>query len=218
MTEYQLKDRRQISDHFRKLGYGFVDFCVRREIRPDTISYASMLFAAGAGLMFYLSDRYPIFLLIAPVVTFGRLYCNMADGMVAIKSKVASLRGEVINELPDRVSDTLIFLGLALSGQADMIIAFGVIFGMLAVSYIGVLGKAVGARRQYGGWMPKPMRMFTLAFASWGQFVAGVVLGDGTLLLGRLTLIDLANLLIGLLLVQTAVVRTRTMLAELEGR
>ena len=151
MTEYQLKDRRQISDHFRKLGYGFVDFCVRRKIQPDTISYASVVFALAAGILFCLSDRYAFFLLIAPILTFGRLYCNMIDGMVAIKSQVASRRGEVINELPDRVSDTIIFLGLALSGQANMIMAFSVIFGMLAVSYIGVLGKAVGARRQYGG-------------------------------------------------------------------
>lgn len=218
MTEYQLKDRRQISDHFRKLGYGFVDFCVRQHIRPDTISYASMGFAAAAGVLFCFSDRYPVFLLIAPLVTFGRLYCNMIDGMVAIKSRVASRRGEVINELPDRISDTIIFLGLALSGQANRLIAFWVIFGMLAVSYIGVLGKAVGAGRQYGGLMPKPARMFTLAVASYGQFFFAMWYGNAPALFWRsLTIIDLANVLILGLLVQTAVVRTSSMLTELDG-
>ena len=60
--------------------------------------------------------------------------------------------------------------------------------------------------------------MFTLAFASSGQFGLRLFYDSEMVLFGcHLTLIDCANVLILVLLGQTAVVRTRTMLAELEG-
>ena len=40
----------------------------------------------------------------------------MLDGMVAIASGKASVRGEILNDLPDRVSDVIIFVGVAESG------------------------------------------------------------------------------------------------------
>ena len=40
----------------------------------------------------------------------------MLDGMVALASGKASWRGEILNDLPDRVSDVIIFVGVAHSG------------------------------------------------------------------------------------------------------
>ena len=41
---------------------------------------------------------------------------NMLDGMVAMAAGKASWRGEILNELPDRVSDVLLFVAVAHSG------------------------------------------------------------------------------------------------------
>ena len=52
--------------------------------------------------------------LLLPAVGFCylRLWLNMLDGMVALASGTASRTGEIANELPDRISDVLIFVGV----------------------------------------------------------------------------------------------------------
>jgi len=40
----------------------------------------------------------------------------MLDGMVAVAANKASRRGEILNDLPDRISDVIIFAGFAHSG------------------------------------------------------------------------------------------------------
>ena len=214
MMKYQLKDRRPISNLFRRMAYGFVDYCVEKGIHADTISYFSVIFAIIAGVLLYLSSYKPFLLLIGPLFCFLRLYCNMTDGMVALRAKKASYRGEVINELPDRISDTLIFLGLGLSTFANINLAYWVIFGMLAVSYVGVLGKAVGAKRQYGGIMPKPNRMFVLCAACYFQFFFSSYFYKESFF----SIIDIFNIIILLGLVQTAFVRTRSIFRELKSK
>ena len=214
MMKYQLKDRRPISNLFRRMAYGFVDYCVEKGIHADTISYFSVIFAIIAGVLLYLSSYKPFLLLIAPLFYLLRGYCNMADGMVALKANKASYRGEVINELPDRISDTLIYLGLGLSMFANINLVYWVIFGMLFVSYIGVLGKAVGARRQYGGIMSKPNRMYVLCVACYIQFFYYTFFFKESFF----SIIDIFNITILLGLVQTAFVRTRSIFRELKSK
>ncbi|MBW2278757.1 MAG: CDP-alcohol phosphatidyltransferase family protein, partial [Deltaproteobacteria bacterium] len=157
----------------------------------------------GVGL--YFAGRLDWLLLVAPFCFFLRLYCNMIDGMVAVRANKCSARGEVVNELPDRISDTLIFLGLGLSGLADRQLAYWVIIGMLFGTYVGVLGKAVGARREFGGLMSKQWRMFVLAAGCWAQFfVTRYTQWDYPI-----TLLDGMNILILVGLAQTVLVRTR---------
>ena len=210
MKPYALKDRRPIAEVFRKMGYGPVDLLVAKDVNPDTISYLSMVFAAIAGAMLFLSHRQPVLLLIAPLFTFFRLYCNMVDGMVAVKAGKCSAKGEVINELPDRISDTAIFLGLALSGYVNVHLVYGVIFGMMFGTYVGVLGKAVGAHRQFSGLMGKQQRMFVLALGCWVQFF----IPEKIDLWVSLSVLDFASGVIAAGLVQTIVVRTRGIFRE----
>ncbi len=214
MPEYEVKDRRPISNVFRLMGYGFVDVLVRKNVHPNTISYFSVVFACVAGAGLYFSSKMDWLLLVAPVFGFLRLYCNMIDGMVAVKANKCSATGEVINELPDRISDTLIFLGLGLSGLVNIYIVFGVIFGMLFGTYIGVLSKAVGANRQFGGIMSKQNRMFMIAIGCWAQFfVSRYAAWEYSL-----TLLDIFNIIIIAGLVQTILLRTVVMFRELGGK
>ncbi len=213
MSEYKLKDRRPIKKFFRLLGYGFVDVLVKWGVHPDTISYFSVVFALIAGIGLYFCAHIDWFLLVAPLFGFLRLYCNMIDGMVAVKANKCSARGEVINELPDRISDTVIFLGLGLSGLVNIHIIYGVIFGMLFGTYVGVLGKAVGVHRQFGGIMSKQNRMFAIAIGCWAQFFCSRYFAWEY----PITLLDAFNILIIVGLVQTILVRIRAIFRELEN-
>src|SRR4051794_5898849 len=100
MSSYQPTNRRPIADLFRATAGLAVRVCVRSQIHPDVISYASIVAAAIASACFFFAMRHPILLLIGPLFMFLRLWFNMLDGMVALASGKASLRGEILNDLP----------------------------------------------------------------------------------------------------------------------
>lgn len=173
MSAYQPLSRRPIADLFRRTAHGAVRWCVRRNVHPDVVSYASLVASALAALCFWRSGTHPLLLLIAPVFCYLRLWFNMLDGMVALASNKASLHGEIINELPDRISDILIFAAVAHSGWNAP--PFGYWAALMAVltAYVGCQGQAVGVQREYSGLMSKPWRMVVLHAGAWFTLFTG---------------------------------------------
>lgn len=94
------------------------------------------------------------------------------DGMLAVEGRRISVAGEIYNEIPDRVSDILILLGVGygLSGYilfaVDCVI-WGWLCALLAVltAYIRLLGVSVGTEPLFLGPMAKPHRMALLTGA-----------------------------------------------------
>src|SRR3982751_5917690 len=113
MADYEPVARRPIADVFRATAHLATPWCVRAGIHPDTISYSSMLVAAAAAISFWRAGGYPVLLIIAPLFCYLGLGLNMIDGMVAVAAGKATLRGEILNDLPDRASDVMIFVGVA---------------------------------------------------------------------------------------------------------
>src|SRR5437762_13237294 len=103
MGEYQPTSHRPIALTFRRTGKGAANLCVRLGIPPDATSYLSILAALTAALCFWKSGRNTWLLIIAPLFCYLRLWFNMLDGMVAVAAGKASARGEIVNDLPDRV-------------------------------------------------------------------------------------------------------------------
>src|SRR5436305_7533205 len=143
MGDYQPVSRRPIAAPFRRTADGAVRLCVRWGVHPDVISYLSMVFAAAAGIGFWLSGRWHWLLIVAPLLCFARLWCNMLDGMVALASGKASRRGEIVNELPDRGSDVLIFAGVAHSGWCHVLVGYWAMVMALLAASVGTPGVAV---------------------------------------------------------------------------
>src|SRR4051794_39681571 len=110
---YQPTSRRPIAEGFRRTAGLAVHACVRLGVHPDVITYLSMVAAAGAGVCFLEAGRWRGLLIWGPVFCYVRLWMNMLDGMVALAAGKASSRGEILNDLPDRVSDVIIFVGVA---------------------------------------------------------------------------------------------------------
>lgn len=169
MAGYQPTSRRPIGDIFRMTAHAPVGFCVRRGIHPDTVSYSSIVAAALAALCFWKAASHPFLLLVlGPAFCYIRLWLNMLDGMVALASRKASLLGEIVNDFPDRVSDILIFVGVARSGLGSPDLAYLCACLAVLTAYSGMLGQAVGTHREFSGWMSKPWRMVALHLGSWG--------------------------------------------------
>src|SRR5678815_454769 len=141
---YQPVSRRPIGDVFRSTAHGAVRLCVKLGVHPDVISYLSIVAAALAALCFWKAAATPWLLIAGPAFCYLRLWFNMLDGMVALASGKASWRGEILNDLPDRVSDVLIFVGVAYSGLAHPVSGYWAAILALLTAYVGMFGQAVG--------------------------------------------------------------------------
>ena len=139
----------------------------------------------------------------------------MLDGMVALASGKASWRGEILNDLPDRISDVLIFAGVAHSGLNAVISGYWAAIFALLTAYVGTFGLAVGVQREFSGLMSKPWRMVTLHIGVWITF--GLIRWhNGEIRFGNLTVLDWTCVLVVLGCVQTIVVRLRRIMAALQ--
>lgn len=213
---YNPTARRPIAALFRATANWAVRLCVRLGIHPDAVSYSSIVASALAAVCFWQAGAAPWLVIPAALFCYLRLWLNMLDGMVAIASGKASSRGEILNDLPDRASDVLIFAGVAHSGLCRLPLGYWAAIFAVATAYVGMLGQAVGAQRQFGGIMSKPWRMVVLHLGSW--ILATDLWRGGSGSLGALSILDATLLLIIAGCVQTIWVRLSRILRSLAAR
>ena len=200
---------------FRRTGRRATNLCGRLGISPDAISYSSILAALAAALCFWKSGRNTWLLLIAPLFCYLRLWFNMLDGMVAVAAGKASARGEIVNDLPDRISDVIIFAGVAQSDLMNPVIGYWTAIVSLFTAYVGLFGQAVEGRREFGGIMSKPWRMVALSLGAWAMFVCRLCQA-GSHDFGRLTILDWTCLVIIAGCLQTIIVRLKRIVTALQ--
>ena len=213
---YEPTWRRPIADVFRRTASAAVRFCVRHDVHPNSVSYASIVASLLATVCFWQSSRLPVLLIPAVGFCYLRLWFNMLDGMVALASGKASRTGEIANELPDRISDVAIFVGAAHSGLChELSGSWAAIFALL-VAYVGTLGQAVGVQREFSGIMAKPWRMVVLHIGAW--ITLGLLWSGGEIEYAGLTVLDWTHLVIIAGCVQTVVVRLARIVRSLHQR
>lgn len=217
MGDYQPTSRRPIAGAFRKTANAAVQLCVRWNVHPDAISYASILASVLAGLCFWRAGSYHWLLIIAPALCYLRLWLNMLDGMVALAAGKASWRGEILNDLPDRISDVVIFVGVAHSGLCSPFSGYWTAILALLTAYVGMFGQAVGVQREFSGIMSKPWRMVTLHIGAWIT-LAVLWWGHGRTRWGSLTILDWTNLGIIAGCLQTITIRLKRIFASLAAK
>jgi phosphatidylglycerophosphate synthase len=184
---------------------------VRTGIHPDAISYLSILAACAAAVCFWKSGQTRCLLIIAPLFCYLRLWFNMLDGMVAVAANKASRRGEILNDLPDRISDIVIFVGVAHSGLMNPLIGYWAAILAVLTAYVGLFGQALGIQREFGGIMSKPWRMVALSIGSWLAFA-----GDRSFV--GFTILDWACLAIIAGCIETVVVRLKRITTTLQDK
>ena len=155
-------DRRPIAARQLRISVAITDWLAARRVSPNAISVAGLLCGALAGVAFALTIDAPglawLLWLVGALLVQLRLAANMFDGMVAIARGMASPVGELYNEIPDRLSDSAVLIGL---GVADGDWALGALAALtsMATAYVRAVGKAAGAPSDFGGPMAKQQRM-----------------------------------------------------------
>lgn len=198
---------------------GLARVLARAGVAPNTISILSVVCAATAGiLLLAINVEQPpqatVLLLCVPAFVGLRGLCNLLDGLVAVEGGRGTRSGELFNELPDRVSDLLLYV---CAGYAVVGTGWGTWLGWAAgalailTAYVRALGGAMGARQYFIGPMAKTHRMAVLTLGCLAA-VAELWLRQTTMSLA------LALAVIGVGCVVTTAIRARLIVRELEGR
>jgi len=140
-------------------------------IHPDVVSYSAVGVAAVTGLCFFFAAKTPWLLILAVGLVFLRMALNTLDGIMAIRRGNLSLKGEIVNALPDRYSDFFVLIGITLSPLVRDWLGVLAICSVILVSYTGMLGKALTVSWQHQGPLGKVERLILLMVFALFQFV-----------------------------------------------
>eukprot|EP00658_Telonema_sp_P-2_P038701 TRINITY_DN27712_c0_g1_i2.p1 TRINITY_DN27712_c0_g1~~TRINITY_DN27712_c0_g1_i2.p1 ORF type:complete len:185 (+),score=36.05 TRINITY_DN27712_c0_g1_i2:177-731(+) len=139
--------------------------CIRDSSRKACFGATSMVSAGGGS--------HASLWVAGGLLSQSRLLCNLLDGMVAGelrgKGEYHNKMGHVYNELPDRVSDAAMLIGLGYAAGHPLLGDAAAVAAIMT-AYTRSLGGESGAGQQFGGIMPKPVR---------GALVFGCALGCG---------------------------------------
>jgi phosphatidylglycerophosphate synthase len=129
-----------------------------------TISVFGMLAAIAAGVAFYSTSN-----TLDPmqrILWFGggllcqlRLFSSMFDGLVASARNIASAKAEIYNEIPDRISDTAVLIGLGYSVGGGIVLGYVAALTTIFVAYVGALATSISTPNDFCGPVAKPQRM-----------------------------------------------------------
>jgi phosphatidylglycerophosphate synthase len=165
--ETPIENRRPLKTRSHAWVHSLAETVVARGITPNQISVAGIGVALLGFVFLWGAGRWPagwVFLIPAAICIQVRLLCNMLDGVVAVEGGKKEKGGELFNEVPDRVEDTLFFAG---AGYACGYLQLGWLCAVLAIftAYIRALGASFGQAQDFGGPCAKPQRMFLLTVA-----------------------------------------------------
>ncbi len=166
MTEpkHESSDRRPIQSRNTRWAELGTNGLVKLGISPNGISVIGMFAALAAGVLFSYTSAttglwHRALWLCGGLLCQVRLLCNLFDGMVAIKRNIASPVGELFNEVPDRISDVAILIGLGFAAGGDIQLGFSAALVAVFVAYVRAIAKSTGAPNDFCGPMAKPQRM-----------------------------------------------------------
>lgn len=167
MSDEAQSDRRPIATRSAGWAIWLTAVLAGRGVSANVISVVGMVACVVGGCALVMTARVGAdgdrwLWLVAAVMCQLRLVCNMLDGMVAIARGVASPVGALYNELPDRVSDVAVLVGLGYAAMGNP--TLGWLCAVLAVltAYVRAAVKVAGGTgisQDFCGPMAKQHRM-----------------------------------------------------------
>ena len=164
-------DRRPLACRDTRWANALATHLARKGVSPNSISIAGLVAGVAAGVLFagtyrVSSETQHVFWLTGAVCVQLRLLANLLDGMVALASERTSKLGELFNELPDRISDAVILIGLGYAKGGVPELGFLAAIAALLTAYVRAWGKSVGTPQVFAGPMAKQHRMACVTVAA----------------------------------------------------
>ena len=150
-----------------------IERLARLGVSPDAVTLAAVPVGIAAGALLLVSPAAPVALLGVPVLAGLRLVLNLVDGALARHTGRIHARGELLNELGDRIADIAFLAPVAFLPGADRTTVLLGVAGAIFASFAGLAPRAAGGERIYRGILSKPGRMILLAAFSVAVFLVG---------------------------------------------
>jgi len=155
-TLYALKPR------FQRLLDPVIRILMRAGVSANQVTVAAFVLslATGGAILIWPHESWP--LLVVPAVLFVRMALNAIDGPLARRQAPGNSLGVLLNELDVVLSDTAIYLPLALvPGIPASLMVLAVVLAMTA-EFAGVVALQVGGERRLDGPMGKADRALAI--------------------------------------------------------
>ena len=163
-------DRRPLATREYAVSKRIASWIASRGVSANAISGLGMIAGIAAGAALWATSLDSPYVRIAwiggAVLVQLRLLANMFDGMVAIEQGKTSSVGELYNEVPDRISDTAILIGLGYAVGGYVAMGYAAALAAMFTAYVRAMGKVGGAEQQFCGPMAKPQRMFVVTLVA----------------------------------------------------
>lgn len=128
---------------------------------PEIFGWLSLTASLGAGALLYGSaENHWLALVTVPLLAMRLLFDSM-EGLLSSESKETTTYGTLLSRLCNRLADVSVFLGLSFWPDVRIHLALLALVSMLIVSYVGELGRSVGADTS-GGMLCKTHRTVLL--------------------------------------------------------
>ena len=150
-----------------------VDRLAAAGVSPDALTLGAVPVAVAGGLCLLGSREVHLLLALVPLLVVARLVLNLLDGNMARRTGRIHPRGELYNEVGDRLADIAFLAPVAWLPGADAAIVLAGVGVALLASYVGIASKAAGGKRLYRGILSKPGRMVLLVVCSLWALLAG---------------------------------------------
>jgi len=170
------ENRRPLKTRSKPWAQALARFLVALKVKPNHISIAGVVFSVLGSACLLVSHRGVLFFLAATACVQLRLLCNLMDGLVAVEGGLKSNFGDLYNEIPDRIADSML---LVCAGYASGYATVGWACAVCAVftAYLRVFGGSLGQKQDFCGPMAKQQRMFVLTVGCILGAVNGIIGG-----------------------------------------
>jgi CDP-diacylglycerol--glycerol-3-phosphate 3-phosphatidyltransferase len=153
---------------FQNLLRPLVRALARAGVTANQVTVAAMVMSAAVGAAIALRPDATWPLLCLPAALLVRMALNAIDGILARDHGMKSRLGGVLNELGDVVSDTTMYLPLALVPNVNAPLVVAVVTLSIMSEMTGVVVAVVSGERRYDGPMGKSDRAFVFGVLALG--------------------------------------------------
>lgn len=175
-------------------------------VTANQVTLAALILSCMVGAAIVRRPQDPGVLLFVPLALFVRMALNAIDGMLAREYDMKTRLGAVLNELGDVVSDSALYLPLALVPAFNHWLVVSLVILAVMVEMAGVVAIQIGAARNYAGPMGKSDRAFSFGLIA---LLLGLGVPEGIWVTAALSI---------MLLLSVFTVYNRARLALREGR
>ncbi|MFW9877040.1 MAG: CDP-alcohol phosphatidyltransferase family protein [Candidatus Thorarchaeota archaeon] len=144
-----------------------VDFLIKHNITPNTISFVGFACSVVASLLIAVYGLYfSIYLSwIIPVIMGIGGAMDLFDGEVARRTDKETQAGAFLDSNLDRLSDAICILGFIYGGLLNYLLGYIILFLVIMISYIRSRAENEGVNMKGIGFMERAERILFLLFA-----------------------------------------------------